>query len=114
MDKHFLTPLFTPESVVVFAGRLDDPTTQTAQATALLGALRAQKFSGSLHFLDIQTTGTLADLAQARADLAIICLPPKDVTSALELAARMACRTAGHLQWHLDGGCLRTQEDRTA
>ena len=94
MDKHYLTPLFTPESIVVFAGRLDDPSTQTAQATAVLQALRAQKFTGTLQFLDIQTSGTLADLAQARADLAIIALPPKDVSSALELAARMACRAA--------------------
>ena len=68
MDKHYLTPLFTPESIVVFAGRLDDPSTQTAQATAVLQALRAQKFTGTLQFLDIQTSGTLADLAQARAD----------------------------------------------
>ena len=94
MDKHFLTPLFTPESVVVFGGLLDDPSTQTPQATALLQALRAQKFSGTLHFLDIHTSGTLADLAQTRADLVIICLPPKDVTAALELASRMACRAA--------------------
>ncbi len=94
MDKHFLTPLFTPDSVVVFAGRADSPDTQTPQALALLDALRAQRFTGTLTFLDIQTSGTLADLAQARADLAIIALPPKDVASALELAGRMACRAA--------------------
>jgi acetyltransferase len=61
---------------------------------ALLDALRAQRFTGTLTFLDIQTSGTLADLAQARADLAIIALPPKDVAPALELAGRMACRAA--------------------
>lgn len=94
MDKHYLTPLFSPESVVVFAGRIDDPTTQTGQAVALLEALRAQRFTGTLTFLDIQTSGTLADLAQTRADLAIIALPPKDVAPALELAGRMACRAA--------------------
>jgi acetyltransferase len=94
MDKHYLTPLFTPDSVVVFAGRTDSPDTQTSQAMALLDALRAQRFTGTLTFLDIQTSGTLADLAQARADLAIIALPPKDVTPALELAGRMACRAA--------------------
>jgi acetyltransferase len=94
MDKHYLTPLFSPESVVVFAGRIDDPTTQTVQAVALLEALRAQRFTGTLTFLDIQTSGTLADLAQTRADLAIIALPPKDVAPALELAGRMACRAA--------------------
>ena len=94
MDKHYLTPLFTPESVVVFAGRLDEPDTQTAQAVALIEALRAQRFTGTLQFLDIQTTGTLADLAQAKADLAIIALADKDIAPALELAGRMACRAA--------------------
>ncbi|MFZ2309240.1 MAG: bifunctional acetate--CoA ligase family protein/GNAT family N-acetyltransferase [Rhodoferax sp.] len=94
MDKHYLTPLFTPESVAVFVGSVDDPSTQTAQAVALLEALRAQRFTGTLQFLDIHTSGTLADLAQARADLAIIALPPSDVAPALELAGRMACRSA--------------------
>ena len=94
MDKHYLTPLFTPESVVVFAGRLDEPNTQTAQAVALIEALRAQRFTGTLQFLDIQTTGTLADLAQTKADMAIIALADKDIAPALELAGRMACRAA--------------------
>jgi acetyltransferase len=94
MDKHYLTPLFTPESVVVFAGRLDEPDTQTAQAQALIEALRAQRFTGTLQFLDIQTSGTLADLAQIKADLAIIALEHKDIAPALELAGRMACKAA--------------------
>ncbi len=94
MDKHYLTPLFNPESVAVFAGRVDDPATQTPQAVALLTALRAQRFTGTLQFLDIGTSGTLADLAQAKADLAIIALAPPDVAAALELAGRMACRAA--------------------
>ena len=76
MDKHYLTPLFSPESIAVFAGKWDEPDTQTAQAKVLLASLRAQAFSGTLTFLDIHTTGTLADLAQTRADLAIIALPP--------------------------------------
>ena len=94
MDKHYLTPLFTPESVVVFAGRLDEPDTQTAQAQALIEALRAQRFTGTLQFVDIQTSGTLADLAQIKADLAIIALEHKDIAPALELAGRMACKAA--------------------
>jgi acetyltransferase len=94
MNKHYLTPLFSPESVVVFAGRADDPASQTTHAKALHAALRAQRFSGTLLYLDIQTSGTLADLAQARADLAIIALPPQDVAAALEVAGRMACRSA--------------------
>ena len=94
MDKHYLTPLFSPESIVVFAGQVDDPLTQTTQAKALQQALRAQRFSGTLTFVDIHTSGTLADLAQTRADLAIIALAPGEVTAALEVAGRMACRAA--------------------
>ncbi len=94
MDKHYLTPLFCPESIAVFAGQADQPQTMTAHATALHAALRAQRYSGTLRFLDINTSGTLADLAQARADLAIIALPPENVAAALEIAGRMACRTA--------------------
>ena len=94
MDKHYLTPLFTPESIVVFAGRNDAPENQTTQATALIDALRAQRYAGTLQFLDIHTSGTLADLAQAKADLAIIALEHKDIAAALELAGRMACRAA--------------------
>ena len=51
-------------------------------------------YSGTLTFLDIHTSGTLADLAQARADLAIIALAPENVAAALEVAGRMACRAA--------------------
>ncbi len=94
MDKHYLTPLFSPESVVVFAGEADDPARQTAHARALRDALRAQRYGGTLQFLDVQTSGTLADLAQTRADLAVIALPPQDVAAALEIAGRMACRSA--------------------
>ena len=93
MDKHYLTPLFSPESIVVFAGQADDPASQTSHAKALHAALRAQRYHGTLQFLDIQTSGTLADLAQARADLAIIALPSHSVAAALEAAARMACRS---------------------
>ena len=94
MDKHYLTPLFCPESIAVFAGRADDPAAQTRQARQLHAALRAQRYSGELHFLDIESSGTLGDLARARADLAVIALPAPDIAAALELAARMGCRAA--------------------
>lgn len=93
MDKHYLTPLFSPRTVVVFAGRADDPAT-SGTGHALHAALRAQRFDGTLQFVDTDTHGTLADLAQSRADLAIIALPNDQVGSALEIAARMNCRTA--------------------
>ena len=94
MDKHYLTPLFAPQSIVVFAGQIDDPDRLTSRARVLHQALRAQKYTGTLQFLDIHTTGTLADLAQTGADLAIIALPPEEVEAALEIAGRMTCRSA--------------------
>ena len=94
MDKHYLTPLFAPQSIVVFAGQVDDPDSLSPRAKVLHQALRAQKYTGTLQFLDIHTTGTLADLAQTGADLAIIALPPEEVAAALEIAGRMTCRSA--------------------
>ena len=94
MDKHFLAPLFSPNSIVVFAGKTDDPDSQTLQARALHQALRAQRFAGTLVFLDIHASGTLADLAHAQADLAVIALPPAEVAAALEIAGRIKCRAA--------------------
>src|ERR1035437_3533196 len=94
MDKHFLNPLFSPGSIVVFCGNADDPASQTPQARVVLAALRAQRFVGSITFLDIHVSGTLADLAQVTADLAVIALPPKDVAAALVLVGRIKCRSA--------------------
>jgi acetyltransferase len=94
MDKHYLSPLFCPESVAVFAGAMDDAASQTPHARALVEALKAQTFTGTLQFFDTRTSGTLADLAQIRCDLAIIALPPQEIAAALELAGRMSCRTA--------------------
>ncbi len=94
MDKHFLTPLFSPSSIAVFAGKADDPDSQTMQARALHQALRAQRFAGTLVFLDVHASGTLADLAHTQADLAIIAVAPTEVASALEIAGRIKCRAA--------------------
>ena len=94
MDKHYLQPLFEPEAIVVFAARHSDPAMQTAQGRALTEAIRAQRFTGTIRFLEIGTTGTLAELSQTRADLAIIALPPKDIAAALEVAGRITCRAA--------------------
>jgi acetyltransferase len=94
MDQHFLTPLFSPKSIVVFAGKVDEPASQTLQAQALHDALESQNFSGRLTFIDINTMGTLADLAHTQADLAIIAMPPEEVVTALEVAGRIKCRAA--------------------
>ena len=95
MDDHYLHTLFCPQRIAVFAGRADDPASQTRQARVLREALRAQRFAGTLQFLDFHgTSGTLAQFAQARADLAILALPPADLPPALELVGRMACSSA--------------------
>ena len=71
MDKHYLTPLFSPSSIVVFAGDPSKPEAWTALARAVLDGLRGQgtapglPFAGPISYFDIQMTGTLADLAQA-------------------------------------------------
>ncbi len=94
MDKHFLSSLFSPASIVVFAGKPEEPETLTSQARVLHQAIAAQQFAGKLIFLDIQASGTLADLAAVNADLAIIALPASEVAAALEIAGRIKCRSA--------------------
>ncbi len=100
MDKHYLTPLFSPASIVVFAGDPAQPETQTALARAVLDGLRGEgsspgkAFAGAISYFGIQMTGTLADLAQSRADLAIIALPHEQIAAALEVAGRIRCRAA--------------------
>ena len=77
------------------AGYADDPAGQTAQARALQpGAARAALQRHACSSWTSTTRGTLADLAQTRADLAIIALPPQDVAAALEIAGRITCRSA--------------------
>ncbi|MDD2808438.1 bifunctional acetate--CoA ligase family protein/GNAT family N-acetyltransferase [Rhodoferax sp.] len=94
MDKHFLSALFSPASIVVFAGAQDAPESHTPQAKALHQALTAQRFTGKLVFLDIHASGTLADLASVHADLAIIALAANEVAAALEIAGRIKCQAA--------------------
>lgn len=93
LDKHYLAPLFSPGSIAVLAGQPDDPDL-TPEARALHAALRAHPYTGQLTFLDMRSRGTLHDLAQSRADLAVIALPPDELAAALDLAGRMRCRAA--------------------
>ncbi len=109
MDRHALTPLFQPESIVVFAGPADaaassgadaepgsgaavDPSSR--EARVLRQALAECGFKGPVTWLDVGVTGTLGDLAHSRADLALIALPPAQVPAALEIVGRIRCRAA--------------------
>jgi acetyltransferase len=101
MDQHYLAPLFSPRAIVVFADSAQSE--DQAHAEALLTALKAQRFKGSLQFVSLRTSGTLADLMEIKADLGIIALPPSEVPEAIELAARMACRAVMVLSSGVDG-----------
>jgi acetyltransferase len=94
VDQHFLTPLFAPRSIVVFAGNPHHPEQSSPLAKALLASLEGSGFTGPITRLDVEMTGTLSELAQSRADLAIIALPPDQVDSALEITGRIRCRAA--------------------
>jgi len=93
VDRHYLTPLFNPGSIVAFAG---DPDTDppTPLAATLRRAVRDSGYAGFLAWLDVATTGTLADLANSRADLALIALPHEQTLAALEIVGRIRCRAA--------------------
>ena len=94
MDKHYLTPLFSPRSIVVFAGDTTAPDKQTSAGRLITEQLRDGKYDAPVTFLDIGMTGTLSDLAQSGSDLAIIALPNEQLAAALEVAARIQCKTA--------------------
>lgn len=97
MDQHFLTPLFAPSSIIVFAGtkeeRADNPAYR--DAINLIDAFKAQEYKGKVFFLDVDhSEGSLSDLIHAGSDLAIIALPPAEIMEALEAAGRMRCKSA--------------------
>ena len=64
MESHYLTPLFSPSSIVVFAGDVDQPDTQTSYGRHIGAQLEQGGFAGPVTFLKIGMTGTLGDLAQ--------------------------------------------------
>ena len=63
VDRHFLTPLFNPRSLIVFAGNPDaEPPTREARALReALGGADGPRFAGPVSWLDIAMTGTLAE-----------------------------------------------------
>ena len=112
VDQHYLTPLFNPGSIVVFAG---DPDAEppTPLAGTLRRALLEGGYAGRLYWLDVATTGTLGDLANSRADLALIALPHEQTLAALEIAGRFRCRAALVLSSDMPRGAVRgTAPDR--
>ena len=95
MEKHFLQPLFNPASILVFAGGLDPDALEPGPAQHLADQIRKNGYPGELRFVDTRMTGTLAELAQSRAELAVIVLPTaEEIENALEIAGRIKCRAA--------------------
>ena len=114
VDRHFLTPLFNPRAIVAFAGGEDTaPAGRTREARALREVLAADGYAGSVTWLDIGMTGTLGDLAQSRADLALIALPHDQNLAALEVVGRIRCRAALILSSGMPAA-LCTQLNQTA
>ena len=94
MDKHYLSPLFSPKSIVVFAGCNADTDPATSHAQLLVENFKSGGFTGPLTYLDINVSGTLGDLAKSRVDLAIIALPNDQLAAALEVAGSIHCKSA--------------------
>ena len=94
MDKHYLTPLFSPKSIVVFAGCNADSAPANSQAELLIENFKSGGFSDPLTYLDIGMSGTLSDLVKSRVDLAIIALPNEQLCAALEVAGSIHCKSA--------------------
>ena len=94
MQAHYLTPLFSPASIVVFCGKEDQPQSQSSYGRGIRAQLEQCGFSGPVTYLDVGMSGTLSDLAHSRADLAVIALPNDEVAFALEVAGRIQCRAA--------------------
>jgi acetyltransferase len=113
MDQHFLTPLFSPRSIVVFAGHPEHPEAQNSMARTLLAQMKDQGYAGEVTHLDIEMTGTLSDLAHSRADLAIIALP-HDRIAAGDRRAHPLPRGAGAVQRLNAALCGRAAQDRAA
>ena len=108
MDQHFLSPLFTPKSIVVFAGAVPTEAPAWPLAATLLQALQAQGYGGDVTYLDVAMTGTLSDLVQSRADLAVIALPHEQIEAALEIAGRIRCKGALVLSSGVSAGLCST------
>ncbi len=95
--------MFNPRAIVAFGGAAyaGVPAATEAlpvpirEARALHAALTEPGgYAGSITWLDIGMSGTLADLAHTRADLAVIALPADDTLAAMEIVGRIRCRAA--------------------
>ena len=79
---------------MVFVGEADDSIRSSPFSRDLAQDLNAQKFKGTLQYLNIYAPDTLLELGKLKAELAIISLPQKGIVTALDMAARIKCKAA--------------------
>ncbi|MBC7499064.1 MAG: bifunctional acetate--CoA ligase family protein/GNAT family N-acetyltransferase [Herminiimonas sp.] len=104
MNKHYLTPLFSPQTIALFAGSSAPAGEQSRLGMLVARHLAEGGFAGVVTYLDIGTSGTLGELAQSRNDLAIIALPAEQVAAALDVAGRIQCKAALIVSSGIDTG----------
>ena len=92
MDKHYLSSLFSPESVALFTKTGE--ASPSSEQLSVKHWLTRQTSQTPWQEVDMNAVGSLAELAHQKSDLALIDLPAKDVSDALEIAGRMKCRSA--------------------
>lgn len=107
MNKHYLTSLFSPRSVLIFSGSQHHPERQSPMAKVFMQHFQNNAFEGTVTYLDIHMKGTLGDLAQSRADLAVIALPNEQLEAAMEVVGRIQCRSALILSMGVDAGLAK-------
>ena len=107
MNKHYLTSLFSPRSVLIFSGSQHHPERQSPMAKVFMQHFQNNAFEGTVTYLDIHMKGTLGDLAQSRADLAVIALPNEQLEAAMEVVGRIQCRSALILSMGVDAALAK-------
>ena len=91
MEQHYLTPLFNPQSILLFSHAEQAPEKPDLhdQAGHLLAQFLAQPFKGKVTHVNAQVANKPSDLAQFKADLALIALPAAEVNYEI---GRASCR----------------------
>ncbi len=110
MEKHYLTPLFSPRSIAVLT-RAPDPA-QPEDAAGAYGSLalrhlRACSYTGRIDYFDTGSGDMRAAMAAAAPDLALIALPNDELAAALDVAGRSRSKAALILSKDVDAAKAR-------
>lgn len=94
MENHYLTPLFSPCSIVVLVRQHDIPDSAGTDGLLAVKNIRESGYSGRLEFIDPGVEGALGVAPQSAPDLVLIALPDTELAAALEMAGRMQAKSA--------------------